>query len=73
MIITMDRLDKLFSSELGKKIFSEFLRAISDFNMQPLIDGGVLIGLSGGADSVMLLCLLLARQSHDTRRSRRRR
>ena len=59
MIITMDRLDKLFSSELGKKIFSEFLRAISDFNMQPLIDGGVLIGLSGGADSVMLLCLLL--------------
>ena len=55
------RLDikKLFETESGAAIYSEAKRAISDFSMDEMLSGGVLVGLSGGADSVMLLCLLV--------------
>lgn len=54
-----DDLNVLFSSDLGKKIFTLCENAISDFSMKSRIEQGVLVGLSGGADSVMLLCFLL--------------
>ncbi|MBQ8321949.1 MAG: tRNA lysidine(34) synthetase TilS [Clostridia bacterium] len=55
----MDKIEKLFSTEQGKKIYLDALRAISEYKMQPMIEKGVLVGLSGGADSVMLLCFLI--------------
>lgn len=54
-----NKLLALFSSERGARIYSEAKRAINDFGMRELLEGGVLVGLSGGADSVMLLLLLI--------------
>ena len=51
-------LNKLFGSEKGRHIFSEFLRISREFSMTEKIKNGVIVGFSGGADSVMLLCLL---------------
>ena len=48
----------LFSTPLGQRIYGSFLEAASDFSMDASIRHGVLVGLSGGADSVMLLHLL---------------
>ena len=51
--------DKLFSSALGKRIYNLASEAISDFSMDTQLRGGVLVGFSGGADSLMLLNFLL--------------
>ena len=51
-------LKSLFSSPTGKKIYSDALKVITEYDMDTDIQRGVLVGLSGGADSVMLLCLL---------------
>ena len=53
-----EKITKLFNSELGQKIYESFKRALSDFSMHEKIKSGVLIGFSGGPDSVMLLSLL---------------
>ena len=45
----------LFESDLGKKVYQKINRAIDENDMLPLIKNGVAIGLSGGADSVLLL------------------
>lgn len=56
----MNELTKaLLSAKEGKTLYQNFLSAIDDFGMRDLLSGGVLIGLSGGADSVALLLLLL--------------
>ena len=49
----------LFKTKTGFTVYSEAMRAISDFSMDEMLSRGVLVGLSGGADSVMLLCLLV--------------
>jgi tRNA(Ile)-lysidine synthase len=49
----------LFSSKLGGEIYASALRAIDDHHMLDHLKRGVLVGFSGGADSVMLLLLLL--------------
>ena len=49
----------LFSSELGEKIYRAALSTIDKYGMREMIESGVLVGLSGGADSVMLLLLLI--------------
>ncbi len=54
-----NKLEALFSSECGERIYSEAKRAVNDFGMRELLEGGVLVGLSGGADSVMLLLFLI--------------
>ena len=51
-------LENLFSTALGKAIYEKAERAISDFNIKDMLKSGVLVGLSGGADSVMLLLFL---------------
>ena len=53
----------LFSSDVGKKIFTSAKRAINEYAMDTIINEGVLLGLSGGADSVMLLHLLIKLKS----------
>ena len=55
----IEKIKRLFSSESGKKIYNTILQTISNDNMQKHIDGGVLLGLSGGADSVMLFCFFI--------------
>ena len=47
-----------FLSGAGKTVYENALLAISRYSMRPLLERGVLIGLSGGADSVTLLLLL---------------
>ena len=48
----------LFESELGKRVYQKINRAIDENGMLPLIKSGVVVGLSGGADSVLLLLFL---------------
>lgn len=52
-------LDRLSGEEKFEAIYSKLCRAINDYRMEEAIKRGVLLGLSGGADSVMLLHLLL--------------
>ena len=49
----------VFLTKHGREIYSSALCAIEDYHMLERIKDGVLVGLSGGADSVMLLLLLL--------------
>ena len=48
----------LFKTDSGAKIYNGFLRAVSDFNLYEKIQNGVIVGFSGGADSVTLLLAL---------------
>ena len=48
----------MFSSELGRKIYETAESTVISENMAELIESGVLVGFSGGADSVLLLCFL---------------
>ncbi len=51
-------LNTLFESEIGKRIYSTTLAFLKKHGMEKAISGGVLVGFSGGADSVMLLSFL---------------
>ena len=55
----VDKINRLFLSEEGKAIYESAREVITLENMRPLLESGVLVGLSGGADSVMLLCFLI--------------
>ena len=55
----VDNIKSLFLSETGNRIYNSAVSDIIKHNMRPLLEKGVLVGLSGGADSVMLLCFLL--------------
>lgn len=48
-----------FFSSTGSKIYDIAKATVAKNSMGPFIESGVLVGLSGGADSVMLLCFLL--------------
>lgn len=54
----VDKINALFSSDLGSKIYSVASSYIDERDMREMIFSGTLVGLSGGADSVMLLCFL---------------
>ncbi len=54
-----NKLKALFSSEDFLKLYSEFDKFVACNSMDEAFKDGVLLGLSGGADSVMLLYLLL--------------
>lgn len=54
-----DTTKQLFLTEAGGRVFNDALRAVSDHSMNEKFNSGVVIGLSGGADSVMLLYFLL--------------
>ncbi len=51
-------ISSLFSG-VGSKIYADAVDTVKAYGMQSYINSGVLVGLSGGADSVMLLCFLL--------------
>lgn len=50
--------DKLLDSELGKNVECKVRLAIAENNMLSFLKKGVAIGLSGGADSILLLIIL---------------
>ena len=58
-----NKIERLFSEEKG--ILKEIERAVSDFGMKERIKKGVLLGLSGGADSVLLLLYLVHLRRND--------
>ena len=59
----MDQIDlchvQRFFADDGRKTYVKAFETINKYSMQAHLSGGVLVGLSGGADSVMLLLLLL--------------
>ena len=63
-----EKISSLFLSETGERILDSAEKLISDYDMADKIKGGVAVGFSGGADSVMLLSLLYelkSRTSYD--------
>lgn len=56
-LINIRTVEEMFSG-VGKGIFLSAEQTVSGLGMGKYIESGVLIGLSGGADSVMLLCFL---------------
>ena len=52
-------LDKLFSTSEGRCVYNAALSVIDSYGMAKKLKEGTLVGLSGGADSVMLLLVLL--------------
>ena len=51
---------QIFSStEKGENIYRTIERAVSEHNMLEKLKRGVLVGLSGGADSVLLLLYIV--------------
>ena len=53
-----DKIKSLFLSDKGKRIKESIIDAINDYKMASMIESGVLVGFSGGADSVILLSFL---------------
>ena len=51
--------DKLFLGGKGKAIYEDAKKAVEDYSMLEKMQGGVIVGFSGGADSLMLLLFLL--------------
>ena len=50
---------EVFSCELGKSVFERARSTVERLGMRDMLKSGVLLGLSGGADSVLLLLFLL--------------
>lgn len=48
----------MFSSKQGREVYDRILATVESENMSEMLDRGVLVGFSGGADSVLLLCFL---------------
>ncbi len=60
IILTMDKcMSSPFSSEKGEQIYKSARKTVEEYSMYPLLLRGVLVGLSGGADSVALLHFLV--------------
>lgn len=51
-------IESMFSCAEGKEVYDRILATVESENMSDMIDRGVLVGFSGGADSVLLLCFL---------------
>ena len=59
MYSLIDKVERLYSSEKLKPVYSSFLDTVTRYDMQSALSGGLAVGFSGGADSVMLLLLLM--------------
>ena len=54
-----ERITSLFKTSTGIDVYSKAQKLVSEYHMLDKIEGGVCVGFSGGADSVMLMCFLL--------------
>ncbi len=52
-------IEDMFSSPKGKEIYGRIIKTVERESMSELINNGLLIGFSGGADSVFLLSFLI--------------
>ena len=59
--------EEIFTSDMGRSIYERMLNTVNKHHMDRLLDGGVLLGFSGGADSVMLLLFLLEYQRQEAK------
>lgn len=57
-LINIQAVEQMFS-DVGKDIYFSAEQIVRSLRMDKSIESGVLVGLSGGADSIMLLCFLL--------------
>ncbi len=48
----------MFASKSGGELYDRILATIEKGRMEPFMDAGLLVGFSGGADSVFLMCFL---------------
>ena len=59
----MDQIDvkaiESFFATVGSELYDKAERTVRELSMEKYINTGVLVGLSGGADSVILLCFLI--------------
>lgn len=62
--IDLSRISAFFAAD-GEGIYKTAYQTVKQNSMDNLIASGVLLGLSGGADSVMLLCFLLEYRRHE--------
>ena len=53
-----NKLDKLFLTDIGRKIYDKASETVIKYAKSDFYKNGVLVGLSGGADSVLLLLFL---------------
>ena len=51
--------DAFFSTEKGSRIYNDAVKAIDDYSMREKMRSGVILGFSGGADSLALLLFLI--------------
>lgn len=54
----VNRIKDLFESRDGKKVYATVRAYVDRCGMRDMLDGGVLLGLSGGADSVFLAAFM---------------
>ena len=54
-----DKACRRLHSPIGQRLYTELLQGIEREGMRPLLQKGALVALSGGADSVLLLTLLV--------------
>lgn len=52
------KIKTLFSGKSGERLYARILDTMDEHGMAELIERGVLVGFSGGADSVFLLCFI---------------
>lgn len=57
----------MFDTPSGRDIYDRVSRTVKNLGMDVLLDKGVLLGLSGGADSIFLLCFLKEYQRRENR------
>ena len=48
----------MFTSDIGSELYTRICETVEKEKMLPYMEAGVLVGLSGGADSVFLACFL---------------
>lgn len=62
-----EKFENFFGGKLGKSLYLDIEKTVAEFSMTEKIKQGVLVGLSGGADSVLLLNFLVEyrRRSED--------